>query len=55
MVGLSVALALRGRGPRADVFEQAAELTEIGAALGLAANGIREFARQGPMSWRPPP
>jgi salicylate hydroxylase len=32
---------------RADVFEQAGELTEIGAAIGLAGNGIREFARLG--------
>lgn len=45
--GLSLALALRERGLQADVFEQAAELTEIGAAIGLAANGIREFARLG--------
>ena len=45
--GLSLALALRERGLRADVFEQAAELTEIGAAIGLAGNAIREFARLG--------
>jgi salicylate hydroxylase len=45
--GLSLALALRERGLRADVFEQAGELTEIGAAIGLAGNGIREFARLG--------
>ncbi len=45
--GLSLALALRERGVRADVFEQAGELTEIGAAIGLAGNGIREFARLG--------
>jgi len=45
--GLSLALALRERGLQADVFEQAAELTEIGAAIGLAANAIREFARLG--------
>ena len=43
--GLSLALALRERGLHADVFEQAAELTEIGAAIGLAGNAIREFAR----------
>ncbi len=43
--GLSLALALRERGLRADVFEQAGQLTEIGAAIGLAGNGIREFAR----------
>jgi salicylate hydroxylase len=45
--GLSLALALRERGLQADVFEQAAELTEIGAAIGLAGNAIREFARLG--------
>jgi salicylate hydroxylase len=33
---LSLALALRERGLQADVFEQAQELTEIGAAIGLA-------------------
>ena len=45
--GLSLALALRERGLQADVFEQAQELTEIGAAIGLAGNGIREYARLG--------
>ena len=45
--GLSLALALRERGLRADVFEQAAELTEIGAAIALSANGLREYARLG--------
>jgi 2-polyprenyl-6-methoxyphenol hydroxylase-like FAD-dependent oxidoreductase len=45
--GLSLALALRERGIRADVFEQAAELTEIGAAIGIAGNSTREFARLG--------
>jgi 2-polyprenyl-6-methoxyphenol hydroxylase-like FAD-dependent oxidoreductase len=39
--GLSLALALRERGIRADVFEQAAELTEIGAAIGIAGNSTR--------------
>jgi salicylate hydroxylase len=39
--GLSLALALRERGLRAEVFEQAAELTEIGAAIALSANGTR--------------
>jgi hypothetical protein len=43
--GLSLALALRERGLQADVFEQAAELTEIGAAIALSANGLREYAR----------
>ena len=45
--GLSLALALRERGLQADVFEQAPELTEIGAAIALSANAIREFARLG--------
>ena len=43
--GLSLALALRERGVRAEVFEQAAELTEIGAAIALSANATREYAR----------
>ena len=45
--GLSLALALRERGLHAEVFEQAAELTEIGAAIALSANAIREFDRLG--------
>ena len=45
--GLSLALALRERGLQAEVFEQAAELTEIGAAIALSANGLREYARLG--------
>ena len=45
--GLSLALALRERGVHAEVFEQAAELSEIGAAIALSANGTREFARLG--------
>src|ERR1700729_1788650 len=47
MGGLSLALALRERGMAARVFEQAPELTEIGAAIALSANSIREFARLG--------
>jgi salicylate hydroxylase len=45
--GLSLALALRERGLRAVVYEQASELTEIGAAIALSANATREFARLG--------
>jgi salicylate hydroxylase len=45
--GLSLGLALRERGISANVFEQASELTEIGAAIVLSANGLREFARLG--------
>ena len=43
--GLSLGLALRERGIAADVFEQAPELTEIGAAIALSANATREYAR----------
>ena len=35
--GLTLALALRRRGVDADLFEQAHELAEIGAAVGPAA------------------
>src|SRR5271166_1867080 len=45
--GLTLALALRQRGIPAQIFEQAYELTEIGAAVGLSANGIRELRRLG--------
>src|SRR4051812_25491754 len=45
--GLSLGLALRERGLTADVYEQAAELTEIGAAIALSANATREYARLG--------
>jgi salicylate hydroxylase len=43
--GLTLALALQQRGIVADVYEQAAQLTEIGAAIALSANGTRELAR----------
>lgn len=45
--GLVLALALRARGLRATVFEQAAALAEIGAAVALSANANRELARLG--------
>jgi salicylate hydroxylase len=45
--GLSLALALRERGLTAEVYEQAPELTEIGAAIALSANANREYARLG--------
>jgi len=45
--GLSLGIALRERGLRADVFEQAPALTEIGAAIALSANATREYARLG--------
>ena len=45
--GLTLALALRRRGLAADVYEQASELREIGAAVALTANGTRELDRLG--------
>lgn len=45
--GLSLGIALRERGIQADVFEQALELGEIGAAIAMSANALREFARVG--------
>jgi salicylate hydroxylase len=45
--GLVLALALRERGIGFDVYEQAGELREIGAAVGLSANGTRELRRLG--------
>lgn len=45
--GLTLALALRERGLAADVYEQAPELREIGAAVALTANGTRELERLG--------
>ncbi|MBV8916208.1 MAG: FAD-dependent monooxygenase, partial [Acetobacteraceae bacterium] len=45
--GLTLALALRQRGLEPDVYEQAAELAEIGAAVALSANATRELGRLG--------
>jgi salicylate hydroxylase len=45
--GLVLALALRERGISFEVYEQADELREIGAAVGLSANGTRELRRLG--------
>jgi salicylate hydroxylase len=45
--GLTLALALRQRGLEADIYEQAGQLTEIGAAIALSANGTRELERLG--------
>ena len=39
--GLTLGLALRGLGIRAQIFERAPELTEVGAAVALAANGTK--------------
>lgn len=45
--GLTLALALRQRGLEADIYEQAPELTEVGAAVALSANSTREMRRLG--------
>jgi 2-polyprenyl-6-methoxyphenol hydroxylase-like FAD-dependent oxidoreductase len=45
--GLVLALALRQRGIACEVYEQADELREIGAAVALSANGTRELRRLG--------
>ena len=45
--GLTLALALRQRGLRAEVFEQATQLAEVGAAVALSANATRELRRLG--------
>jgi salicylate hydroxylase len=45
--GLALAIALHRRGVRAQVYEQATELREIGAAVALSANGTRELQRLG--------
>ncbi|WP_300015220.1 FAD-dependent monooxygenase [Pseudonocardia sp.] len=45
--GLTLALALRERGRSVEVFEQAEELREVGAAVALAANGSRILQRLG--------
>jgi 2-polyprenyl-6-methoxyphenol hydroxylase-like FAD-dependent oxidoreductase len=42
--GLTAALALLGRGIDVDVYEQAAELREVGAGIQLSANGNRVFS-----------
>jgi salicylate hydroxylase len=43
--GLTLDIALRQRGIVAEIFEQAHELTEIGAGVALAANSTRELRR----------
>src|ERR1700675_4744207 len=45
--GLTLAVALRQRGIEADVYEQAQEFAEIGAAVALSANSTRELRRLG--------
>ena len=45
--GLTLAIALRQRGMAADIYEQAPQLAEIGAAVALSANATRELRRLG--------
>jgi salicylate hydroxylase len=45
--GLACALALQARGINASIYEQSPQLTEIGAAIALSANGTRELQRLG--------
>lgn len=45
--GLTLQIALDARGIRADVFEQADELVEIGAGIALFANALRLLRRLG--------
>jgi len=43
--GLTLAIALQQRGMDVEVFEQASELAEIGAGIGLFANSIKSLKR----------
>lgn len=45
--GLTLAIALQRLGVEVEVFEQTPELTEIGAAVALSANGTRILQRLG--------
>jgi salicylate hydroxylase len=45
--GLVLAIGLRERGVEVEVHEQATELREVGAAVALSANGVRELERLG--------
>jgi len=45
--GLTLGLLLRKHGMEAQIYEQASELREVGAAVGLAANGTRVLRRLG--------
>lgn len=45
--GLTLGLLLRKHGVAARIYEQASELREVGAAVGLAANGTRVLRRLG--------
>ncbi|HEV8395060.1 MAG TPA: FAD-dependent monooxygenase [Vicinamibacterales bacterium] len=45
--GLTLAIALRRLGISVDIYEQTAELREVGAAVALSANGTRFFEQFG--------
>ena len=45
--GLTLAIALRRPGITVDIYEQTAELREVGAAVALSANGTRFFEQFG--------
>jgi salicylate hydroxylase len=45
--GLTLAIALRAYGLDVDIYEQTAELREVGAAVALSANATRFFERLG--------
>ena len=45
--GLTLWRALSARGLAADIYEQARELTEVGAAVAISANASRELRRLG--------
>jgi salicylate hydroxylase len=45
--GLAAALALRAEGLDVDLYEQAGELSEVGAGVSLGANGMRLLDRLG--------
>jgi salicylate hydroxylase len=47
--GLTLAIALRRLGIDVDIYEQTAELREVGAAVALSANGTRVFEQFGLM------
>jgi salicylate hydroxylase len=45
--GLTLAIALRRRGIDVELYEQTAELREVGAAVALSANGTRFYEQAG--------
>src|SRR6185503_4330194 len=45
--GLSTAIALLKKGIQVDVYEQSAEIKEVGAGVWVAPNGLKVFSRLG--------